>query len=123
MKKLDLHDRRFVGVVNYDSGDANQDTVFYYDQVNDIVLGHYEGGRIRHGQILGRVMNDGRIDLVWQYLNIDGRLVAGTCISTPEILADGRYRLHEKWQTTLGPDAGLVGESVIEETREKDHIE
>lgn len=118
MKNLDLHKRRFVGVVNYDDGDANQDTVFSYDQDGDIVFGRYEGGRIRHGQILGRILNDNRIDLVWQYLNVDGRLVAGTCVSTPEILSDGRYRLHEKWQTTLGPVAGLVGESVIEETRE-----
>ncbi len=122
MKKLDLHNKRFVGVVNYDSGDANQNTVFHYDQIGDLVLGRYEGGRIRHGQILGHVLPDKRFDLVWQYLNIDGQLVAGTCLSTPEVLPDGRYRLHEKWQTTLGPDTELVGESVIEETREKDPL-
>jgi hypothetical protein len=113
--KIDLRKRRFIGTANYDSGDANQDTVFNYDQTDDLVHGTYEGGRIRLGQIVGRLLADGRIDFIWQYLNIDGQLVAGTCISTPDLLPDGRYRLHERWTVTLGPDAGLVGESVIEE--------
>jgi hypothetical protein len=120
MTRIDLRKRRFAGTVNYDSGDANQETVFYYDQSGDLVYGRYEGGRIRLGQIVGRIVSEDRIEFTWQYLNIDGQLVAGTCVSTPEILADGRYRLHENWKTTLGPDAGMAGESVIEEIRKQD---
>jgi hypothetical protein len=115
MASLDLHNRRFIGVVNYDDGDANQDTVFRYYQDGDLVWGTYEGGRIRHGQILGRVNPEGKLDMAWQYLNLDDQIVAGTCTSTPELLPDGRYRLNEKWETTLGPAAGQSGESAIEE--------
>lgn len=119
MKPLDLNNRRFVGVVNYDDGDANQDTVFRYYQEGNLVWGSYEGGRVRHGQILARVTPEGKLDMVWQYLNLDDQLIAGTCESTPELLSDGRYRLNEAWETTLGPAAGQSGESAIEELREE----
>jgi hypothetical protein len=41
--------------------------------------------------------------------------MTGTCISTPEILPDGRLRLHESWRWTSGD--GSSGESAIEEVR------
>ena len=39
----------------------------------------------------------------------------GICKSTPEILEDGRIRLHEKWQWTCG--GGGAGESIVEEVK------
>ena len=119
MTLLDLHNRRFIGVVNYDDGDANQDTVFRYYQDGNLVRGSYEGGRVRHGQILARLTPEGKLEMVWQYLNLDDQLIAGTCQSTPELLPDGRYRLNERWEITLGPAAGQSGESAIEEMKEE----
>jgi hypothetical protein len=37
------------------------------------------------------------------------------CTSTPEILPDGRIRLHEKWQWTV--DESSEGESIVEEVK------
>ena len=51
--------------------------------------------------------------MMWQYLNNDGQFHSGTCTSTLEILADGRYRLHEEWQ--LIGSTQETGKSVIEE--------
>jgi hypothetical protein len=39
--------------------------------------------------------------------------MTGICRSTPEILPDGRIRLHEKWQWTSGDRSS--GESIVEE--------
>lgn len=39
--------------------------------------------------------------------------MTGRCHSVPEVLADGRIRLHEQWQWTSGNQS--KGESVIEE--------
>jgi len=39
--------------------------------------------------------------------------MTGICTSTPEILPDGKIRLHEKWRWTSGDLS--EGESVIEE--------
>jgi hypothetical protein len=49
----------------------------------------------------------------YQHLNQAGTFMSGKCFSTPEILPDGRIRLHEKWQWTSGDYSS--GESVIEE--------
>jgi hypothetical protein len=46
---------------------------------------------------------------------VRGEFMAGECHSTPEVLPDGRIRLHERWQWTTGDRSR--GESVIEEVR------
>jgi hypothetical protein len=39
--------------------------------------------------------------------------MTGRCVSTPEILNDGRLRLHEKWHWTCSDFS--EGESIVEE--------
>ncbi len=51
----------------------------------------------------------------YQHVNRDGELMTGHCRSTPELLPDGRLRLHESWQWTSGD--GSRGESIIEEIK------
>lgn len=108
--------RVFKGVENYDDGDLLPDTRFYYHQKDDAVWATIEGGRVKIGTLIAGVQDDGSLVMVWQYLNIDNEFVSGTCYSKPEILSDGRYRLHEQWRVH-GPD-GIEGTSVIEEIRE-----
>jgi hypothetical protein len=43
----------------------------------------------------------------------DGTVLAGYCESTPEVLPDGRIRLHERWER-YGPNAS-TGVSALEE--------
>ncbi|UCD64012.1 MAG: n-acetylglutamate synthase [Candidatus Zixiibacteriota bacterium] len=97
MTGIDYNDKYFVGVMNYDDGDLTRDTVYHYRQKGDIVWGSFEGGNCRHGNFVARVLDDGNLDMVWQYLNKEGKLVSGGCRSTPEMLPDGRIRLHESW--------------------------
>lgn len=44
------------------------------------------------------------------------QLHSGYCKSVPEILADGRIRLHEEWQWTSGDNTN--GKSIIEEIKQ-----
>ena len=113
MTTYDFNDRVFVGTVNYDSGDLTAETRFHYRQKGNAVWGTCEGGGVLFGTLLAKLEDDGRLTLCWQYVSTDGRLVGGTCTSMPEILPDGRYRLHESWQVTLGGDES--GTSVVEE--------
>ena len=46
-------------------------------------------------------------------LDVTGLLRTGTCQATPEVLPDGRLRLHEEWQWTNGDRS--VGRSIVEE--------
>jgi hypothetical protein len=104
---------RFRGVLNYDDGDLTRETLFVYHQEGNIVWGECAGGGVTRGSLVGIVGGDGLLQLLWQYASHDGRLVGGTCVSRPEVLADGRLRLHEEWAVTYG--GNQKGSSVIEE--------
>ncbi len=111
MSELSYDNKRFRGVVNYDDGDLTKEVLFHYHQKNRTVWGTFEGGRVRIGTMVANVLDGDKLDMVWQYLNIDGEFVSGRCHSVPEQLPDGRLRLHESWTTT----GGEPGSSVIEE--------
>jgi len=51
----------------------------------------------------------------YEHVNKDGELMTGRCHSVPEKLADGRLRMHEKWQWTSGDQSS--GESTLEEVK------
>jgi hypothetical protein len=112
----DLDNRLFRGVVNYDDGDLTPDTRFRYFQKGRAVWGEMRGGVIAHGDLVARQEESGTLNMRWQYVTIDGRVVSGSCRSMIEVLEDGRVRLHETW--TIDGSDGYTGTSVIEEIRE-----
>ncbi|TVR04054.1 MAG: n-acetylglutamate synthase [Spirochaetaceae bacterium] len=113
MKPYNLDGKRFRSLVNSDNGEVGGETIFVYAQSGDIVTATYQGGAIEHGQLLARVRSDGRLDMRYHHLNRADEFMLGRCISTPEVLADGRLRFHEEWQWLSGDKSS--GTSVIEE--------
>jgi len=107
------YDGRLFRPVSNENGEVGADTVFAYQQTGRIVTATYSGGSIQVGHLLGLVDDDGHIELSYHQVNTSGELRTGVCHTTPEILPDGRLRLHEEWRWTSG-DAS-VGRSVIEE--------
>ena len=103
----------FRSVENSESGDVGAETVFHYHQHDDVVWSEYSGGSVVRGHLIAVCNADGVLDMRYQHVNCYGQLMTGECRSTPEILPDGRIRLHEKWQWTCGDRSS--GESVIEE--------
>lgn len=70
------------------------------------------------GSLIATVSQDGTnaLDMRYHHINDKGIIMTGQCKSTPEVLEDGRLRMHEKWKWTSG---GLEeGQSVIEEVEE-----
>ena len=102
-------------MTNSENGDVDASTIFHYWQEGDTVWGTYKNNSIRFGTLLAKVNRKGELDMHYQHLDQDGNFKSGTCISTPEILDDGRIRLHEKWQWTSGDQSS--GTSTIEEVR------
>jgi len=109
----DYDGRVFRAVANSDSGEVGDGTVFRYHQDGDVVWADYGGGQILHGHLLATIDAQGCLDMRYHHVNRDGALMTGICRSTPECLADGRYRLHETWRWTSGD--GSEGTSVLEE--------
>ena len=94
--------RLFRAVETSSSSQKGRNTIFKYEQIGDMVTATYAGGEVRFGQILGRVDADGTLKMRYQHLTPDGELMTGWCETTPEILPNGKMRLHEKWKWTCG---------------------
>ncbi len=102
-----------VSVEPTSSGDVGPDTRFQYHQHGDVVWATYNGGRVRFGTLVARLMGDGTLDARYQQVATDGTIKSGRCRSTPEFLSDGRLRLHEEWAWTEGGEGS--GSSIVEE--------
>jgi len=115
--RIDYDGRQFRSVGNSGTGEVGNATVFRYHQTGDIVWATYAGGAIRFGTLIAIASPDGGLDMRYQHLNDRGEFKSGRCRSTPELLPDGRLRLHEKWTWTESRDAES-GNSVIEEVHD-----
>jgi hypothetical protein len=111
--KINYDGRRFRSVENSDTGQVGSETVFDYHQSGNIVTAEYRGGEIAEGHLIAVCDAEGRLDMRYHHVNSLGELMTGICVSTPEILIDGRIRLREEWQWTCG--SGDKGRSVVEE--------
>ena len=105
--------RRFRSVENSETGEVGPETVFSYSQDGDVVSATYGGGGVRSGVLIATVDNEGNLDARYAHVNAAGGLMTGQCRTTPEVLPDGRLRLHEEWRWTSGD--GSSGRSVVEE--------
>ena len=115
MSAIQYHDRYFRTVSNSATCEVDDRTVFHYRQEGETVWATYHGGRVRFGTLVARPRADGTLDMRYQHINLAGDIMTGECQSRPELLADGRLRLHESWQWTCGDRSR--GESVMEEFR------
>lgn len=112
--KIIKHDNKiFASIENTENGEVTSGTVFNYRQKDRMVWAEYTGGGIVLGHLIGSIDDNGNLDMRYHHINEDGELMTGKCISTPEILDDGRIRIYEKWQWTCKDESN--GYSIIEE--------
>lgn len=110
---INYEGRRFRSVENSETGEVGPETVFSYGQDGDVVSATYEGGDVRFGTLISTVDDEGNLDARYGHVNASGELMTGECRTTPEVLPDGRLRLHEEWRWTSGDRSS--GRSVVEE--------
>jgi hypothetical protein len=110
---IDYNGRVFRSVSNSGSGDVGEETLFHYQQRGSVVWATYAGGAVEFGTLVATVSDTGILDTRYSHVKATGELATGVCVSTPEVLSDGRMRLHETWQWTSGDLS--TGQSVIEE--------
>jgi hypothetical protein len=100
--------RRFRAVTG-----AEDAPIARYRQQGDLVWAEFAGHDARRGSLAGVCAPDGTLDFAYCMVLDSGAVISGHCTSTPEMLAGGRIRLHEKWER-FGRHAA-VGESTLEE--------
>lgn len=110
---LNYNGKKFKPVSNSQNGETSAETVFEYRQDDNILSSDYSGGKIVSGHLVGLVDDFGNIDMRYHHINAEGEIMTGVCKSTPEIIPNGKIRLHEKWCWTSGDHS--EGESILEE--------
>jgi len=108
------YDRRIFAVLsNSKTGDCGPDTLFHYRQHEDRVWATYHGTGLQFGVLVAIANEQGRLEMRYQHVDDAGNLRTGRCQSRPEVLSDGRLRLHESWEWTNGDCSR--GQSLLEE--------
>lgn len=110
---INYNGKIFRPISNTENGETSSETIFYYKQVDTILTSEYSGGQIKKGHLIGLVDNEGNIEMRYHQVNDKGELMTGICQSKPEILENGKIRLHESWEWTSGDKS--KGQSIIEE--------
>jgi hypothetical protein len=113
-----LDGRIFRSVTNTPNGEAGPGTLFYYRQRGDVVSAEYSSETIVSGHLLARVLENGELEMRYHHLNNKGEFMVGKCVSTPEVLPDGRLKFKESWQWLSGDRS--AGYSEIEELKHLD---
>lgn len=110
---INYHNKSFQVKANTDNGEVSNEMIFRYEQFGNVVQCAYSGAEIETGFLKGTVDEEGVITMSYEQVNRKGLSRTGICVSTPEILEDGRIRLHESWRWTNGDMS--AGTSVLEE--------
>lgn len=110
---INYNNKRFRPVSSSKNSETSSETFFLYKQEGRILTSHYKGGHIVKGHLIGLVDANGTINMRYHQINTAGELMTGICTSKPELLANGKIKLHESWQWTSGDLS--KGTSVLEE--------
>ena len=110
---INYNGKQFRPVSNTENGETSSETIFHYQQTGNILTSSYAGGKIVQGHLIALVDEQGNIDMRYHQINDKEELMTGICKSIPEILPNGKIRLHETWQWTSGDQS--AGQSIIEE--------
>lgn len=86
-----------------------------YHQDGRLVWAEFAGASVQAGRLVGHCGPDGVIEAAYCWVTTDGRTVAGSCVSSPTVLPDGRIRLTERWRRI----DGSAGVSYVEEVTDR----
>lgn len=110
---LTLHGTTFEVRETASGGVVGAGTRLHFVQRGSRVVGRYQGGAIRRGWLVGRVVGD-TLSYRYAQTEADGHVHGGSARCDASWLDDGRIRLHEHfvWETRPG-----VGTNVFEQCR------
>ena len=112
-RNINYNGKRFAVLENSENGALGPSTIFEYQQKGNIIHCTYQGEQIVYGHLLGVVNEVNTISLTYHQVDWEGKIRTGICTSTPEIMKNGKIRLHESWQWTSGDRS--KGNSILEE--------
>jgi hypothetical protein len=73
MSQFNFHNKRFALIQNSESGQVNIDTVFEYQQNENLVTANYYGGTIQYGKIIANLEGD-ELNMLYQCITNDKQI-------------------------------------------------
>ncbi len=95
---INYNNKIFKTVSNTANGDTDENTIFFYKQVENFVTADYKGGTIKSGSLTATVDKKGCLQMQYRHTKYKNELLTGVFVSHPKILEDGRIRIFEHWQ-------------------------
>jgi hypothetical protein len=109
-----LNNRRFTVADNI-QGLSGTETIFHYLVNDQAITGTYQGGPILVGNLVGRVTGTNTIELLYQCMTTEGKILAGWSRGLVSQDRNQRTKLHFVWGWLSG--ATGEGESSYVELR------
>jgi len=100
---MNYNNKKFKVIEVSENGEVSETLIFNYKQVGNVLSATYSDINIIKGHLL----------MSYHQINKEGAINTGKCTSKPEILSNGKIRLHETWQWTSGTRS--KGQSILEE--------
>lgn len=100
--KFNLEGKTFRSVCNTENGEVGAETIFNYHQKDSVVWADYAGGEIVKGHLVANLLPSGQLDMRYHHINNRGEIMIGKCLSTPELLDNGKICFKEEWQWLSG---------------------
>ena len=97
MTEFNFHNKTFYLLENSEKGKVNSETVFKYQQKENIVTADYSGGTIKSGKIIATLDND-ILNMIYQCVTIGNELKAGKAIAKVSFTKTNKIHLKLNWQ-------------------------
>ncbi|AWK06606.1 hypothetical protein HYN56_21180 [Flavobacterium crocinum] len=106
MSRFNFSNKKFALIQNSDNGQVNTETVFNYNQEENLVTADYFGGTIKYGKIIAD-LKDSELHMLYQCLTTDNQLKAGKAIAQITLTENNKIKLSLDWEwLTNGNEKG-----------------
>lgn len=108
---VDLNNKQFKAVDN-SSGLSNSDTIFTYKQNGNLISGIYIGGDIEFGNIVGSVVEQQSINLLFQCKTTSGQLLSGKSHGRVQNGTNGKLEIEFDWHWLSGIEGSGISHHI-----------
>ena len=91
MSEFNFNNKIFYLLENSESGKVNSDTVFKYQQKDNVITADYYGGTIKYGKIIATLENN-QLNMLYQCVTDEGQLKAGKALATVSFTESQKIR-------------------------------
>lgn len=94
--EINLEGKIFTLLKNSTTGEADESTIFEYNQDEELVTAEYKGGNIRYGKVIGKITGD-ELEMIYQCITNKGELKCGKSKGVVKFTEKGKMKLEFEW--------------------------